>query len=148
MNNTINHPSYNPSTGSTKQLVSEAINYSKMRDTIVHMEFDSTAYSMLWEECEDCVKGNDEHEFWGKDIDGVEWRVHMAFDCGKVVIEIMPEYLKASHRAAGNWGVYPHNGAKRFSCDWELAYELEDEDEYAFIVSDAKPEDYPEYPTN
>lgn len=30
-----------------------------------------------------------------------------------VVIEWMPAYLRESHRAAGNAGVYPHNGALR-----------------------------------
>lgn len=30
-----------------------------------------------------------------------------------VVLETMPDHLRASHRAAGNWGRYPHNGAER-----------------------------------
>jgi hypothetical protein len=30
-----------------------------------------------------------------------------------VVVERMPDYLRASHRAASNWGRYPHNGAER-----------------------------------
>lgn len=30
-----------------------------------------------------------------------------------VVVEWMPPYLRASHEAAGNSGVYPHNGAER-----------------------------------
>ena len=30
-----------------------------------------------------------------------------------VVVEWMPEHLRASHEAAGNGGVYPHNGAER-----------------------------------
>ena len=29
------------------------------------------------------------------------------------LIEYMPAYLRASHEAAGNRGVYPHNGAER-----------------------------------
>jgi len=29
------------------------------------------------------------------------------------LIEYMPEYLRASHEAAGNAGIYPHNGAVR-----------------------------------
>jgi hypothetical protein len=29
------------------------------------------------------------------------------------LIERMPAHLCASHRAAGNWGDYPHNGAVR-----------------------------------
>ena len=31
----------------------------------------------------------------------------------EVVVEWMPEYLRASHDAAGNSGSYPHNGAER-----------------------------------
>ena len=30
-----------------------------------------------------------------------------------VLVEHMPEHLRASHEAAGNRGVYPHNGAVR-----------------------------------
>lgn len=30
-----------------------------------------------------------------------------------VVVEWMPEYLRASHAAARNSGVYPHNGSVR-----------------------------------
>jgi hypothetical protein len=30
-----------------------------------------------------------------------------------VIVETMPAHLQESHRAAGNWGVYPHNGAVR-----------------------------------
>ncbi len=33
-----------------------------------------------------------------------------------VTIEWMPEHLRASHEAAGNWGSYPANGAKRLRC--------------------------------
>jgi hypothetical protein len=29
------------------------------------------------------------------------------------LIEYMPVHLRASHLAAGNAGIYPHNGAKR-----------------------------------
>lgn len=31
-------------------------------------------------------------------------------------VEWMPEHLRASHEAAGNWGEYPHNGAERLRC--------------------------------
>lgn len=30
-----------------------------------------------------------------------------------VVVEYMPEHLRATHEAAGNPGVYPHNGSIR-----------------------------------
>lgn len=33
-----------------------------------------------------------------------------------VTVEWMPEHLRASHEAAGNWGSYPHNGAERHLC--------------------------------
>ncbi len=33
-----------------------------------------------------------------------------------VLLEYMPEFLRRSHEAAGNSGVYPHNGATRFRC--------------------------------
>lgn len=31
-----------------------------------------------------------------------------------VLVEHMPDCWRASHRAAGNWGSYPHNGAERY----------------------------------
>jgi hypothetical protein len=31
-----------------------------------------------------------------------------------VIVEVMPDHLVASHEAAGNWGIWPHNGADRF----------------------------------
>lgn len=33
-----------------------------------------------------------------------------------VTVEWMPEHLRSSHEAAGNWGEYPHNGAERLRC--------------------------------
>lgn len=33
----------------------------------------------------------------------------------RVVIEWMPPHLRSSHEAAGNRGVYPHNGAERLT---------------------------------
>lgn len=52
----------------------------------------------------------------------------------KVTVEIMPEHLRASHRAARNWGVYPHNGATREEMTREEAEELCEGDEYNHIV--------------
>ena len=34
-----------------------------------------------------------------------------------VTVEVMPECHRASHTAAGNRGVYPHNGAIRVRCE-------------------------------
>lgn len=43
-----------------------------------------------------------------------------------VLMEWMPEHLRASHEAAGNRGVYPHNGAERVRCSRECAESLAD----------------------
>lgn len=53
-----------------------------------------------------------------------------------VTLETMPEHLCASHRAAGNWGTYPANGAvrermSRSEAEWEIEH---DDDGYAHIV--------------
>ena len=41
-----------------------------------------------------------------------------------VVVEFMPEHLRASHEAAGNAGIYPHNGAVRIRCERSCADRL------------------------
>ena len=53
-----------------------------------------------------------------------------------VIVETMPEHLRSSHRAAGNWGVYPLNGAERTRVSSDEADEIveADEDGYAHIV--------------
>lgn len=38
-----------------------------------------------------------------------------------VIVEYMPEHLRASHTAAGNSGVYPHNGAQRIRVEASCA---------------------------
>lgn len=38
-----------------------------------------------------------------------------------VLVEYMPEYLRASHVAAGNRGVWPHNGSERLHLSAECA---------------------------
>lgn len=53
-----------------------------------------------------------------------------------VTLENMPSHLRASHRAAGNWGTYPANGATRermtrADAEWEIEH---DDDGYARIV--------------
>jgi hypothetical protein len=52
-----------------------------------------------------------------------------------VTVEVMPLYLRASHEAAGNRGVYPHNGALRLrverSCGERL---LETEEGWAEVL--------------
>jgi hypothetical protein len=53
-----------------------------------------------------------------------------------VVVEWMPEYLRASHSAARNSGIYPHNGSWRMRCYRECAEMLLDgeDEEWARIV--------------
>lgn len=61
-----------------------------------------------------------------------------------VVVEWMPEHLRASHTAARNSGSYPHNGAMRIAVEKSCADLLiESESEWANIVS-ASPEQYAE----
>ncbi len=53
-----------------------------------------------------------------------------------VTIEEMPDQHRSSHRAAGNWGVYPINGATRREVSRDEADEIieSDPDGYAHIV--------------
>src|SRR5690606_17614572 len=61
-----------------------------------------------------------------------EWRGPTA---DTVVVEYMPEYLRASHAVAGNAGVYPANGAVRIRCERSCAEAIvEVEDGWAEIV--------------
>lgn len=64
-----------------------------------------------------------------------------------VVIEVMPTHHRSSHRAAGNWGTYPHNGATRFSATEDEADRIvrEDTDGYDRIVPSADPSEYPDW---
>jgi len=64
-----------------------------------------------------------------------------------VIVETMPAHLRSSHRAAGNWGQYPHNGAERKIMSRYEAGELvaADGDEYDHIVRDAKATDLRDY---
>jgi len=61
-----------------------------------------------------------------------------------VVYERMPDYLRGLHRAARNWGVYPHNGAERVIIERTDA----EDDEYDHIVHDATQADFERYPTD
>lgn len=52
-----------------------------------------------------------------------------------VLVEWMPVHLRASHRAAGNSGSYPHNGAIRILCERSCAERIVAQDpEWARIV--------------
>jgi hypothetical protein len=64
-----------------------------------------------------------------------------------VVVEFMPEYLREQHEAAGNSGVYPHNGAIRVAVERSCARDLlgrEGEGEWSAIRTDLKPGPYAE----
>ena len=53
------------------------------------------------------------------------------------VIEWMPNHLRDSHRAAGNRGLYPHNGSQRLILSPECAEAyLESEGEEWFTIID------------
>jgi hypothetical protein len=57
-----------------------------------------------------------------------------------VVLEVMPEFFKAQHRAALDWGTWPQNGAYRRvkpRADAIVAV-ASDPDGYAHIVEDAR----------
>ena len=73
-----------------------------------------------------------------------------------VLVERMPEHLRDSHRAAGNWGSYPANGAERVIVEradtekWVYDAEADahsniEADEYDHIVRDATPADFDHY---
>jgi hypothetical protein len=60
-----------------------------------------------------------------------------------VVIEVMPRHLRASHEAAGNSGVYPHNGAERFRVEVGAGREYAESDpEWTQFVLAPSPERY------
>lgn len=63
---------------------------------------------------------------------------------GWYLVETMPASLRESHRAAGNWGDYPHNGAERFLTACPEVYC--DGDEYNHRVRPALDSDWRDYP--
>lgn len=60
-----------------------------------------------------------------------------------VLVERMPEHLRESHRAARNWGQYPHNGAERVLVHRDCA--PDESDEYDRVIRAAKPGDEDRY---
>jgi hypothetical protein len=62
-----------------------------------------------------------------------------------VLVETMPEHLRGAHRAARNWGVYPHNGAQRQIMSRDDAEEMIGDDEYDHIVRAATEADLAKY---
>lgn len=63
-----------------------------------------------------------------------------------VVVEFMPPYLRESHRAAGNSGVWPHNGSVRVAVERghcaEVVMEADGREGWAEIVEGADPAEY------
>ncbi len=70
-----------------------------------------------------------------------------ALPADAVIVETMPGHLRESHRDAGNWGQYPHNGAERQIMARADAQELvsADSDEYNRIVRAAVDADLANY---
>lgn len=83
----------------------------------------------LGDSCDEYECGDVLHvQVW--ESNGTVHQGNVALDKGLVQVEVMPEWLKASHAAAGNWGVYPHNGAVRQWVTPEEADDLENSEEY------------------
>lgn len=61
-----------------------------------------------------------------------------------IIIEIMPAYLRETHRAAGNSGSYPHNGSARYIIPADLSGYVE-EDEWTRVVRVAVTADFERY---
>jgi len=63
-----------------------------------------------------------------------------------IVVEWMPEHLRASHEAAGNSGCWPHNGSERIAVKRSCADLLmeDDEEEWAQTLPDLDPATYAE----
>lgn len=73
-------------------------------------------------------------------------KAELAWAAPMVLVEYMPEYLAASHDAAGNWGVYPDNGAERVLI---LAADVEEASTYGvggYVVRAATAQDKLDYP--
>lgn len=99
--------------------VTEAIKAGESR---AECEVNGYRYSMLIDSIEQCECG----DLTG---DRCDWTGPIA---DTVILEYMPEHLRASHVAAGNRGWYPHNGANRIrvakSCADLLTHVWEDGD--------------------
>lgn len=60
------------------------------------------------------------------------WTGRMSDTC---VVEFMPEHLRNSHEAAGNAGIYPHNGAERIRVSLDCcALMLEEDPDWVQLV--------------
>jgi hypothetical protein len=66
-----------------------------------------------------------------------EWCGGVVTAADRVVVEWMPEYLRASHVAAGNSGTWPANGAVRLAVTRACAEVLCADDEWVHVVERA-----------
>lgn len=62
--------------GSIAQDIARAIAYSIAENRIVHMTGDRYS-DVLAAECEDSAENGDVTEYWGTNVDGDTWRVHV-----------------------------------------------------------------------
>ncbi len=56
----------------------QAISQSVAQNEIVTLDWSAAAIVALQAECDDSADADAAHEFWGVDLDGGEWRVHVA----------------------------------------------------------------------
>jgi hypothetical protein len=104
-------------------------------------EVGQTLYALVWDPYAALV-GEPTYELTAEDL-GVEDEAALPEDA--VIVERMPEYLRDSHRAAHNWGSYPHNGAERVIMSRSEAEENVLGDEYDHIVRKAEQSDLADY---
>ena len=64
--------------GSLAQEIARAIAESIAEDRIIYLDYSDAARDALSAECEGDAETDDVHEFWGVDVDGNEWRVHLS----------------------------------------------------------------------
>lgn len=116
----------------------QLIDRSRQQDEIVTADYEADLAEALAAQADTVDNGNGVIEYCSDD-----WRVHLSF-ADLVLVERMPEHLRASHEAAGNWGQYPLNGAKRVL----TVADPEDfeGDEYDRIIRDARRSDLDRYP--
>lgn len=74
---------------------------------------------------------------WQEEVQGAYFSIDNVSEDDMVVVETMPEYLRATHEAAGGPGRYPGNGAQRVVTDSSMV----DEDEWTRIVRRATLQD-------
>jgi hypothetical protein len=57
--------------------VYDAIDQSVRQNEIVHLDFSETRAEILSAESEDSTESRSTAEYWGVDLDGNSWRVHL-----------------------------------------------------------------------